>query len=318
MVLITPPPPRLGSGRRKPLAFAAVATFATAVLGVGLAAFCSPSAWAAGGGSSDAPGGLSQVQVACDPDGGGTYPWEASTASGTNTGNGNKMTTLGLTGWSAKGGLPVSLSLFHNSQGTSTASELGPKWTHSYDIYLIVDPQTATATIHWGDALAYPFAIDAFSGLYEAPSGIRDVLDPSQAGYTLTTKSGVVYAFSHGAGNRWKCDSITDRNGNTVTLAHNSGDFVTAVTDASGRALSFTYNSTNQLTSVSDPSGRSWSFSYAAGSGDLAQVAFPSAVPASGQNPVNSFTYNVNHNIVDWTDARSKHWLFGYASNGSL
>ena len=307
------PPPRLRSGRRKPLAFA---TFASAVLGVGLAAF-SPPAWA-GSGPSNTPGGLQTVQIACDPDAGGTYPWEASTSSGTNTGNGNKMTTLGITGWSAKGGLPVSLSLFHNSQGTSTSSELGPKWTHSYDIYLIVDPQTGVATIHWGDALAYPFEIDAFSGLYEAPPGIRDVLDPSQTGYTLTTKSGVVYAFSHGAGNRWKCDSITDRNGNTITLSHNAGDFVTAVTDASGRALTFSYNASNQLTSVSDPSGRSWNFSYAAGSGDLAQVVFPSAVPASGQNPLNSFTYNASHNIVDWTDARSKHWTFGYAANGSL
>ena len=263
------------------------------------------------------PGGMETAQIACDPDPGGTFPWEAATPSGTNTGNGNKMTTLGLTGWSAQGGLPVSLSLFHNSQSTTVSSELGPKWTHSFDIFLIVDPQTGAATIHWGDALAYPFVVDDMTGLYQAPDGIRDVLDITQTGYTLTTKSGVVYAFSHGQGNRWKCDSITDRNGNALTLVHNTGDFVTSVSDSSGRALSFSYNGANQLVSVSDPSGKSWSFAYDAATGDLAQVVFPSSVPASGQNPLNDFTYDSSHNIVDWKDARDKHWKFKYEPDGT-
>ncbi len=60
-------------------------------------------------------------------------------------------------GWAARGGMPVSLSLFHNSQG-SGASELGAKWTHSYDIYLVTDPSTGTASVQWGDALGYPLA----------------------------------------------------------------------------------------------------------------------------------------------------------------
>ncbi len=54
---------------------------------------------------------------------GPTYPWEAS-AGGINTGNGNKLTQVPLVGWTARGGMPVSFTLAHNSQGVHN-SELG-------------------------------------------------------------------------------------------------------------------------------------------------------------------------------------------------
>lgn len=93
------------------------------------------------------PGGVDETAVALPFEPGSTYPWQNSTQSGTNMGNGNKLTTIPLVGWSGKGGLPVSLSLFHNSQGQGV-SELGPKWTHSFDIYLVLDPATDRATVH--------------------------------------------------------------------------------------------------------------------------------------------------------------------------
>ena len=62
-------------------------------------------------GRSDEPGGLDTVQVSLDEDPGASYPWEGSSGTGTNTGNGNKMTTLPVVGWTARGGLPVSLCL---------------------------------------------------------------------------------------------------------------------------------------------------------------------------------------------------------------
>jgi hypothetical protein len=72
-------------------------------------------------------------QPSLTPASGSTYPWEGNIA-GTNTGNGNKLTSVPLVGWTAKGGLPVQLTLYHNSQGTHN-SELGHKWTYSYDLY---------------------------------------------------------------------------------------------------------------------------------------------------------------------------------------
>ncbi|MES2461996.1 MAG: RHS repeat-associated core domain-containing protein [Armatimonadota bacterium] len=280
----------------------------------------SPIAYAVDGGGG--PGGIDELQFSLTEEPGSAYPWEGQSGTGTNTGNGNKMTTLPIVGWTARGGLPVSLSLFHNSQGEGT-SEMGAKWSHSYDIYLVTDPVTGTASIHWGDGLAYPFAFDGVSGDYFAPTGIHDSLvaawdtNNNPTSFALTTKSGVTYLFSGGTGNRWNCVSISDRNSNTITIAHNSGDFVTAVTDPSGRALTFTYGTGNKLTEITDPLGRSFLLSYNTG-GDLYQVIYPSAIPASGLNPTATLAYNANHCVTTLTDARSQNWTFTYSSNNAV
>ena len=44
------------------------------------------------------------------PASGSTYPWEASVGR-TNTGNGNKLTSVPIVGWTARGGMPVDLTL---------------------------------------------------------------------------------------------------------------------------------------------------------------------------------------------------------------
>jgi hypothetical protein len=80
----------------------------------------------------DSPGGLDAMAPAVAANPGSTYPWEGM-VGGTNTGNGNKLTTIPVVGWGARGGLPVSLALVHNSKETGV-SELGPKWIHSYNI----------------------------------------------------------------------------------------------------------------------------------------------------------------------------------------
>src|SRR5258708_17954155 len=78
----------------------------------------------------------SQVVVQpVDADAGTTYPWEGK-VGGTNTFNGNKITSIPLVGWTARGGLPVQFTLTHNSKATYNV-EMGQKWCHSYDIYLV-------------------------------------------------------------------------------------------------------------------------------------------------------------------------------------
>lgn len=57
------------------------------------------------------------------PSAGGTYEWEGTFAM-TNTGNGNKLTKIPLFGWTARGGMPIEMALYHNSHGTHN-SELG-------------------------------------------------------------------------------------------------------------------------------------------------------------------------------------------------
>lgn len=207
--------------------------------------------------------GAGPHELSLDPDSGSTYGWEGS-IGGTNTGNGNKLTSLPIVGWTARGGLPVNFTIYHNSEGNHNA-ELGYQWTHSFDMYLVVDSGTGDVAMHWGNDLAYVFTKN-IDGSFSAPTGIHDTLVYSSgtSTYTLTTKSQVKYAFQTVA-SEWVCKSITDRNSNALTINHNSNAFVTSVVDANSRTLSFSYNGSNQITSVTDPASRTFSFSYSSG-----------------------------------------------------
>jgi RHS repeat-associated protein len=70
--------------------------------------------------------------------------------------------------------------------------------------------------------------------------------------------------------------SVTDTNGNAVTLTYDSSGRLTTITDASGRNTTFTYNSDNQVSTITDPIGRPILFTYENGnmktSTDLAGV----------------------------------------------
>lgn len=95
------------------------------------------------------PGGIEEDASFLSPKPGFPLPWQGSTSSAggiVNTSTGNKLSAVPLVSWTARGGMPVDLTLYHNSQGTA-ASELGYYWTHSFDIYLVRDPDTNTATV---------------------------------------------------------------------------------------------------------------------------------------------------------------------------
>jgi YD repeat-containing protein len=286
------------------------------------AAFVTSVSSVASAQTSGPPGAVPNFTASVNPDPGGAYPWEGS-VGGTNTGNGNKVTTVPLVGWTAQGGLPVSLSLTHNSQETGS-SELGPKWIHSYAIYGVVDPNTSAFSVRWGDGLGYAFTYDWYTDSYLSPIGIYDALThtlDSQGyviAYTLTTKGGVKYRFENPNGNRWNCVSITDRNNNVITIAHNANDYVTGVTDPTGRTLTFAYNGSNKLVSVTDPLSRQFLFSYNS-NGELSLITFPAPVQGSGNNPLISFGYDTGSRITAMTDPRGKTWTFNYDSgSGAL
>jgi RHS repeat-associated protein len=236
---------------------------------------------------------------------GSTFPWEGG-VGGLNTVNGNKLTSLPIVGWSGRGGMSVSLELFHNSQADGT-SEIGQHWTHSYSIYGVQDPDTGGFSVRWGDGLGYKFSQN-IDGSFSAPQGMADKLVADGTGWTLTTKNQVQYRFQGGTGNRKNCLWIKDRSGNQVTIAHNASDQVTSVTDPTGRVLTFTYTS-GKLSSVTDPAGRVFTFTRN-GSDDLTGVGFPMSTSIG-------YGYDASHRIVSMTDARGKVWTKGYVSGGN-
>ena len=233
-----------------------------------------------------------------DSEPGSPYPWEAG-AGGVNTGNGNKLTQIPLTGWTALGGMPVSFALAHNSQSIHNG-ELGQKWTHSFDLYLagvynnLTDGTDMAA--HWGDDLAYKFAQNV-DGTYSAPTGIHDTLVKNSDGtFTLTKSNQVKYHYT-AAG---YCDTITDRNANALAISYLAGNYVSTISDSTGRSITLGYDTNHRITSITDPLSHVWSIAYSS-SNDLSTITYP---VLGTTYFTESFGYNAAHDITTFTDKR--------------
>jgi len=102
-------------------------------------------------------------------------------------------------------------------------------------------------------------------GTFKTPVGETAVLTMSGSttaptGYAWTLLDKTVYQYD-GSG---KLQTVTDRNGNVVTLDYSSGQLVD-VKDPNGRVLyTFGYGTNGRLASVTDLAGRAVNFSYAA------------------------------------------------------
>jgi RHS repeat-associated protein len=250
---------------------------------------------------------------------GTTYPWEGN-VGGTNTGNGNKLTSLSLVGWKVRGGrLAIDFALIHNSQGGHNA-ELGPRWTHSYNLAIVeeYDPLSSDylPRVHWGNDLAYSFGKDINNDLVP-PTGIHDTLVKTGTGtsatYDLTTKDQITYHYTTSDGTNFYCTTIKDRNDNTITLTYSSGK-VSSISDGTGRSITLGYTS-GMLTSVTDPMSNVWTLGYT--SGKLTSVTYPALTGDMNSYSV-QYGYNANNRITSITDRRGKVWAYTYDVSGSL
>jgi RHS repeat-associated protein len=220
--------------------------------------------------------------------------------------NGNKTTAHFVVGWTARGGMPVSFSLVHNSMSSNNLT-LGPKWTHSYDLYGVTNG-AGDFTIHWGNDLSYQFTRNV-DGSFTPPTGIYDTLVKNGSGtYTLTTKNQIVYEFNTSL----RCTSIKDPNNNTITLGY-SGNNVITITDPTSRVLTLTYTS-GKISSITDPTSRVWNIVYD-GSGRVWKVQNP---PLSGTTYETLYTYNTAHCITGIQKPRGYRWTYSYFADNSL
>jgi hypothetical protein len=164
----------------------------------------------------------------------------------------------------------------------------------------VEDPFTGDITVHWGDDLAYKLTKN-IGGTFTAPTGIHDSLVANGSpvtSYDITTASNVKYHFTNPNTTGWYISTISDVNGNTITVNHNSGNYVTSIVDPTSRTITLSYTS-NKITGVSDPLSRSWTIAYT--SGNLTQVTYPTV---GGSSYNEQFGYNANHDITSFTDKR--------------
>ncbi len=229
---------------------------------------------------------------------------------------GNRLTRLPLVSWRARGGLPVALTLVHNSQGV-TDGAFGRKWTSPADACLTIDPETANARLNRADGAQYTF-VRNIDGSFTAPAGIVETLtaDADGSGYSLLTKGQQRYRFTLAVGARRFCTQLQDKNGNSIRFLRSATGQLTRIDDPSGRTLTFTYGAgadSGRITAVTDPIGRSWSFAYT--NGMLTKIGYPA--PAT-QNHQTQFGYNAAGDIVSTTNENGKTSTAAYDSTDRL
>ena len=186
-------------------------------------------------------------------------------------------------------GLDLVFARAYNAQSFTTGV-LGPKWTTSWDTRLALPAETELGTfdLYWGDGRVDSYTVNG--SVLVAAAGNYTKLVAVAGGYEAMTKDRSVYGFDSSGG----LVSVTDINGNTLTVARDGLSRVSSVTDGAGRQLTFAYNAT-RLVSVTGPDAKSVTFGFDAG-GRLNRVTDQAG------NFV-TYTYDDDDRIIEAYDA---------------
>ena len=159
-----------------------------------------------------------------------------------------------------------------------------------------------------GDGASYAFTANGAGG-YDGEAGL---------GLTLTNAGAGTLVLQSDRGETWRYDasdiegigeltSVTDRQGNTVTLAYGAPNdaqqFVplVSVTDPAGQKVTVQNDALGRITGLVHPDGRVWRLAYDTG-GNLASITAP-------DGGVRAFTYDSGHRMLTATDAQGITYL---------
>ncbi|MDA8235707.1 MAG: DNRLRE domain-containing protein [Clostridia bacterium] len=166
-------------------------------------------------------------------------------------------------------GLPVDFYRIMNSQEPEMyRGPFGINWHLGYTKMLIMYEDGSVLT-GGGDGGGYFFRPSG--GGFVADGDVTDKLvKNSDSTYSIITKFNTSYHFDIDG----MLDSITDQNGNTVTLTYDPEGLLSDVTDAGGRTIKLYYDELGRITLLEDPAGRQVEYAYDS-SGRLNQVIDP-------------------------------------------
>jgi RHS repeat-associated protein len=227
-------------------------------------------------------------------------------------------------------GIPLEFKRYYNSS-LITDGPLGYGWTHSYSM-------SATTVTTWtisgvatpvrvkiidadGRAMYFSkiFATYTDGSHFYGESGVKDRLRIPSSGadagkYILRKKdTNLTYTFDTPT-NGGRLSSISDTNGNTLTLTY-TGGLLMQVSNNFGGALTFVYTGSH-ISSVTDPKNQSISYTYDA-SYNLTGVTYP-------DNNSLGYAYDTNHRLTnkyDLAGSTSDTHLIGrweYGSDGRV
>ncbi len=202
------------------------------------------------------------------PDGGQqVFEFEPLPTSEAGTYNGSLSSTLYVPHFVAIDGSGASLSLVtdYNIQSPSQ-----PSITLSYDSlhneYVVVNDTLGTSYVDNGNDGGSPILQNSALDI-----GFNPARPQLAVAYQVTESDGAAYIVNAATG---EIESLTDKNGNTITYATN-GNTITA-TDQSGQTvLTINTNSDNEITSIQVPGQGSIDYAYDNGSHNLIEMQTP-------------------------------------------
>jgi RHS repeat-associated protein len=203
-------------------------------------------------------------------------------------------------------GLAVNWTRTYNSR-LAYDGPLGYGWTHNYNMHLNI-AGNGDVTLFDTDGAQQLFTKSGST--YTPPAGLYDTLT-KPGDYILRETTGTEYRFNSSG----QLLSITDRNGNQLTLTYSGGN-LTGITDAVGRQLTLTYDG-SRLTNVADFAGRNWTYAYDA-NGDL--VSYTDALGHTTTYTYYSDQYfaDNNHNLKLVTGPLGESMFFAYYPNDKV
>jgi RHS repeat-associated protein len=220
--------------------------------------------------------------------------------------------------------IPIALTrTYRPADSRSRAFGIGT--THLYDMFLVGDTNPYTfqeLILPDGQRIRYnrtSSGTDYISAVYiHSSTGSMfygSTIHWNGAGWTLTLKDGTVYVFPDGSfttsPQQAALLSITDRNGNEVTLTRDSSKNLTKINSPNGRSITLTYDTSNRITQAQDSIGRTVSYTYD-GSGRLSTVT-------DANSGTTTYTYDSNNNMLTITDPRGILYLTNqYDSNNRV
>jgi RHS repeat-associated protein len=156
----------------------------------------------------------------------------------------------------------------------SVSGMFGNGWGFAYDVSITSICTGATILKGSGQTQSFSANLCPAGSLSSplvtiAPTGVFDQLTLMPGNYWIWLEKSTKYRYrfdsvtstSTGVGT-YRLTSITDKNGNAVTLMYNSNGTLATVTDAAGRATTFGYGSNGLCSSMTTPDGKTASYSY--------------------------------------------------------
>jgi YD repeat-containing protein len=185
---------------------------------------------------------------------------------------------------------------------------LGRGWVDNWDFSAATDAQ-GNVFIHEGAGLR--IFTKLANGTYEGTPGDMGMLMLSGGAYSLHERDGTVFAFNPDG----TLNFDQDTNGNRITAGYTSG-LLTTLTQSNGEQMTLAYNAQGRISQVSDAFGRITTYSYDASSEHLLSVTTPQGTTqytyVTGQGPAEE------HALASIAFADGMHQFFSYDNQGRL